>query len=278
MECLQTDEHAGTASAAMNAFAFECDPRGSGRWQLIEAASSRQLGVAMAAGKAKVGMTVCGKEYEYDLTTMMQTNILTKVERKLRMVAPMSVSYEIEGDPIGSGKWGACKDDVCIKLAKAHAEGTKRLTYSWAMHKYSYDLCALTQTNVSTNVVRQLRVSRCRAVWAFEDGTAGSNKWILYDDASCDALCKAFATAGSSTLRLVVGAHTYEIDLDAMVQTNVGTSQQRAMRIVSLCGSAAAAETDDDAESDGSGITEHNPPVGCAKPCCGYPSLLQCAT
>ena len=232
----------------------------------------------MAAGKTKVGMTVGGKEYEYDLTKMMQTNMSTKVERKLRTVAPMSVSYEIEGDPVGSGTWGACKDDVCIKLAKAHAEGTKRLTYRWGEFEYAYDLCALTQTNVSTNVVRQLRVSRCRAVWAFEDGTAGSNKWILYDDASCDALCKAFATAGSSTLRLVVGAHTYEIDLDAMVQTNVGTSQQRAMRIVSPCGAAAASETDDDAESDGSGITEHNPPVGCAKPCCGYPPTLQCST
>jgi hypothetical protein len=93
-------------------------------------------------------------------------------------------------------------------------------------------------------------------VWAFEDGTAGSNKWILYDDASCDALCKALATAASSALRLAVGKQTYEIDLAARVQKNVGTSQQRAVRIVSLCGEAAAAESDDDAESDGSGVEE----------------------
>jgi hypothetical protein len=200
----------------------------------MEAASSRQLGAAIAAGKTELRMTVGGNTYAYDLTKMMQTNVSTKVERKLRTVAPMSVSYEIEGDPVGSGnKWGACKDDVCIKLAKAHAEGAKRLTYSWGKFEYAYDLCALTQTNVSTNVVRQLRISRCKAVWAFEDGTAGSNKWVLYDDASCDALCKAYSTAGSSALRLAVGAQTYEIDLAARVQTNVGTSQQRAMRIVS---------------------------------------------
>ena len=52
------------------------------------------------------------------------------------------------------------------------------------------------------------------------------------------------------------GKQTYEIDLAARVQKNVGTSQQRAVRIVSLCGEAAAAESDDDAESDGPGIEE----------------------
>ena len=247
-------------TATSKTFAFEADPIGAGRWQLMAPATSLQISAAIADGGDTLSLTINGQNYTYDLVKMTQSNKGTNVVRKLRHVVASEIWYEYEANPIGSDKWGTCAEEVTEALLKSQIKNKPSLMYRSGGQKYACNLRGMTQQNMATKVQRKLRASPTKPrqlFWAFEDKASGSGVWILYSDETSAKLTEALCTPDTPKLVVSLGTKMYEIDLYERVQMNTATKVKRAIRIVSPVGekgfsSRVESDDDDGVDDDGS--------------------------
>jgi hypothetical protein len=218
----------------MRPFAYEADPVGSDRWNLCPDAVSTALHRARRLGKTTEKVSIGGNAYTIDLDAMTQTNMRTRVRRRLKLVEGVEM-YAFDS----SGEWHFCDDETNAAISRACASGDANFNVKIGEYMYAFDMAALTQTNVASGHVRQLRRERC-AAFAFEDGAPRSGRWKLCDNQTCMQLSRA-QKRRQRTVRHAIGTHEYVFDLVAMTQTNSRTGAKRSLRIISADSTSTAA-------------------------------------
>eukprot|EP00961_Rhodomonas_salina_P054101 726555-Rhodomonas_salina.2 len=210
-------------------YAFEADPLGTGRWQLMTSESSLQLSAARKVGKQKLLLKIHGHDYIYDLSSnnITQKNMKTGVVRKLRELP--NPAFEFEASP---GTWKTCDHATCEQLAAAlTAKKTALLGLTIGSFMYDFewggsspaDWLAMKQKNRTTETERKVRMLQYMAFKEYSD-------WILFDDTACAAITEAVLLC-KEELRIATSTAEYEIDLAAKHQTNVKTKFTRAIRL-----------------------------------------------
>uniref|UniRef100_A0A7S2CD80 WWE domain-containing protein n=1 Tax=Haptolina brevifila TaxID=156173 RepID=A0A7S2CD80_9EUKA len=126
-----------------------------GEWRAVDSTVRAALLKAENEGKTAVrGLKVGPDLHDYDLAAWTQRNTaaIGAGTRKLRAESAKVYAYE------DGSRWWLLNDDLCFALTQASRAGKSTLRHTVGVHKHTFDLVALTQTNETTQSTRRLRV------------------------------------------------------------------------------------------------------------------------
>jgi len=161
---------AGAGHAAARAGGAPAAPAG-GTWQVllesgwatIDAAGQHIMNGAVAAGQTSIRDKIAGREYFIDFVAKKQTNCRTGKARDIRC-APAGAAAPA-AKPSEAGEWQVLLNDgwkvmdapTSATLSQAAQAGQTTVQLRQRGYDYTVDLAALTQTNLATKAVRQIR-------------------------------------------------------------------------------------------------------------------------
>ena len=132
-------------------------------WATIDAAGQHILNGAVAAGQTSIRDKIAGREYFIDFVAKKQTNCRTGKARDIRC-APAGAAAPA-AKPSEAGEWQVLLNDgwkvmdapTSATLSQAAQAGQTTVQLRQRGYDYTVDLAALTQTNLATKAVRQIR-------------------------------------------------------------------------------------------------------------------------
>ena len=133
-------------------------------WATIDAAGQHILNGAVAAGQASIRDKIAGREYFIDFVAKKQTNCRTGKARDIRC-APAGAAAPAAKPSEAGGEWHVLLNDgwkvmdapTSAALSQAANAGQTTVQLRQRGYDYTVDLAALTQTNLATKAVRQIR-------------------------------------------------------------------------------------------------------------------------
>ena len=119
---------------------------------------------AVAAGRTSIRDKIAGREYFIDFVAKKQTNCRTGKARDIRC-APAGAAAPAAKPSEAGGTWQIMLNDgwkvmdapTSATLSQAAKAGQTTVQLRQRGYDYTVDLAALTQTNLATKAVRQIR-------------------------------------------------------------------------------------------------------------------------
>ena len=133
-------------------------------WATIDAAGQHIMNGAVAAGQTSIRDKIAGREYFIDFVAKKQTNCRTGKARDIRC-APAGSAVPASKPSEAGGIWQVLLNDgwkvmdapTSATLSQAAQAGQATVQLRQRGYDYTVDLAALTQTNLATKAVRQIR-------------------------------------------------------------------------------------------------------------------------
>ena len=133
-------------------------------WATIDAAGQHIMNGAVAAGQTSIRDKIAGREYFIDFVAKKQTNCRTGKARDIRC-APAGSAVPASKPSEAGGIWQVLLNDgwkvmdapTSATLSQAAQAGQTTVQLRQRGYDYTVDLAALTQTNLATKAVRQIK-------------------------------------------------------------------------------------------------------------------------
>ena len=133
-------------------------------WATIDAAGQHIMNGAVAAGQTSIRDKIAGREYFIDFVAKKQTNCRTGKARDIRC-APAGSAVPASKPSEAGGTWQVLLNDgwkvmdapTSATLSQAAKAGQTTVQLRQRGYDYTVDLAALTQTNLATKAVRQIK-------------------------------------------------------------------------------------------------------------------------
>ena len=133
-------------------------------WATIDAAGQHIMNGAVAAGQTSIRDKIAGREYFIDFVAKKQTNCRTGKARDIRC-APAGSAVPASKPSEAGGIWQVLLNDgwkvmdapTSATLSQAAQAGQATVQLRQRGYDYTVDLAALTQTNLATKAVRQIK-------------------------------------------------------------------------------------------------------------------------
>ena len=162
---------AGAGHAAVRAGGAPAAPAGvwqvllESGWATIDAAGQHILNGAVAAGQTSIRDKIAGREYFIDFVAKKQTNCRTGKARDIRCAPAGGAAAPAAKPSEAGGTWQIMLNDgwkvmdapTSAALSQAAKAGQTKVQLRQRGYDYTVDLAALTQTNLATKAVRQIR-------------------------------------------------------------------------------------------------------------------------
>eukprot|EP00931_Biecheleriopsis_adriatica_P086797 TRINITY_DN61382_c0_g1_i1.p1 TRINITY_DN61382_c0_g1~~TRINITY_DN61382_c0_g1_i1.p1 ORF type:complete len:529 (-),score=132.91 TRINITY_DN61382_c0_g1_i1:136-1722(-) len=126
---------------------------GPGKWQRFEPEVARILSVAKMLNKNRVVFGVKGKLYEGNLEELVQKNLSTGYQRRIRWQPSRQYQWEMK-----NGIWIDYEEEDNDILVAAFTKGKKSIRFSARGSEYEVDFEKMTQVNISANVAKPRRI------------------------------------------------------------------------------------------------------------------------